>query len=227
MTTAFLLLRNVARSMTSVSVLAISLLVFLFPFASDAATITAKALLQKVAVQAENGPGYQRSAFPLWVDADKDKCDTRAEILIIESKTKPVLGPKCKVISGKWYSWYDGKTWTKPADVDIDHVVPLKEAWESGAKSWTKEKRTRYANDLAFAWGLDAVTDNVNSSKSDKDPAQWMPPLKTVYCSYATHWVAVKYRWKLTIDPAEFKKLASVLTGSCGSQVLSLPQQAK
>ena len=108
----------------------------------------------------------------------------------------------CTVKSGRWYSWYDGKTWTLASDVDIDDVVALKEAWDSGAKSWSAANRSRFHNDLGYAWTLDAVTDNVNSSKGDSDPAQWLPPLASARCAYATHWVAIKYRWRLSSNPA-------------------------
>jgi len=204
-----------------------TLAIFLFSSqATQAATITARSLVQKLTIKAENGAGYARSAFTLWTDDDHDGCDTRKEVLIAESKVKPTLGTSCRVISGKWQSWYDGKTWTNPSDVDIDHVVPLKEAWDSGARSWTKSNRTRFANDLGFSWTLDAVTDNVNSSKGDRDPADWLPPLSSTHCSYAVHWVAVKYRWRLTVDSREQKKLLSILTGSCGSKLITIPARA-
>src|SRR6185437_13410876 len=86
----------------------------------------------------------------------------------------------------------------------------------SGAKSWSATDRSRFHNDLSYAWTLDAVTDNVNSSKGDSDPAQWLPPLASARCAYATHWVAVKYRWRLSINPAEKTRLASILSGTCG-----------
>jgi hypothetical protein len=207
-------------------------IVFIFPittnqvFAVSTKTISARALLLKLTVKAENNKGYARTFFKTWIDADKDKCDTRAEVLISESLIKPALGSNCKIISGKWKSWYDDKTWTKPSDVDIDHVVPLKEAWDSGAYSWTSDSRTKYANDLDFAWTLDAITDNINSSKGDRDPSQWLPPLSSTHCAYATHWVAIKYRWRLTIDSMERDALSKILTGTCGNKTLSLPKQA-
>ncbi len=196
------------------------------PQYSYAATSTARSLVLKLPVAAENGTGYKRTAFTLWTDADHDGCDTRKEVLITESITKPTLGKNCRIISGKWQSWYDGRTWSNPADLDIDHVVPLKEAWDSGARVWTKTNRTRYANDLDFSWSLDAVTDNVNSSKGDRDPADWLPPLASARCSYAVHWVAVKYRWRLSVDSREQKKLLTILSGTCGSRVIAIPVRA-
>lgn len=196
------------------------------PLQTYAATSTARSLAEKLPVAVENGVGYKRTAFTLWTDTDKDGCNTRQEVLVAESKVKATVGAKCKVTAGKWVSWYDGKTWTNPADVDIDHMVALKEAWDSGARSWTKAKRTAYANDLTLSWSLDAVTDNVNSSKGDRDPSQWLPPLTSTHCAYATHWVAVKYRWRLSVDKAEQKSILSILTGSCGSKKLTVPARA-
>ncbi|GAA0583967.1 HNH endonuclease [Kribbella sandramycini] len=190
---------------------------------ASAASITANQLLAGLTVRAEHTTGYNRDLFPHWVDADGDSCDTREEILIAESTTSASVGAACKVLSGSWTSWYDGATWTNPSDVDIDHVVALKEAWDSGAHAWTTAKRTRYANDLDYAWSLDAITDNVNASKSDKDPAQWLPPLAATHCSYAIHWLAVKHRWQLSIDTTEKSTLTSLLAGSCGQQSIPEP----
>ena len=80
----------------------------------------------------------------------------------------------CAATSGSWYSAYDGATWTAASDVDIDHLVPLAEAWDSGASGWTTAQRQAFANDLTRPQ-LIAVTDNVNQSKGDQDPAEWMP----------------------------------------------------
>jgi hypothetical protein len=107
------------------------------------------------------------------------------------------------VITGKWLSLYDGETWTKASDVDVDHVVALAEAWRSGAWKWSATRRQSYANDLGVAWTLRAVTDNVNQSKSDDDPTYWLPPLELANCVYLIEWVAVKIRWKLSVDAEE------------------------
>jgi hypothetical protein len=98
------------------------------------------------------------------------------------------------------------------------------EAWGSGAWSWTAAKRQRYANDLGHGWSLDAVTDNVNQSKSDQDPTQWRPAKHR--CKYARHWVAVKYRWRLTMNPAEKSALAGIMRGDCGALEITIPTRA-
>lgn len=192
-----------------------------------ATTTTARSLLLRLTVASEAGSTtYERSKFQHWIDADGDGCNTRAEVLMVEAKVGVTYGSGCTVYRGKWYSWYDGVYWTYASDVDIDHVVALKEAWESGARNWTSTNRKRFANDLSYAFSLDAVTDNVNQSKSDRDPAEWMPPRAAAQCLYAIHWVSVKYRWRLTINAAEKSKLASILTGSCGDRSVTIPPRA-
>jgi hypothetical protein len=186
------------------------------PAPVDAATSAAKACktnntklglltaLDCVPVAEEHIGGYKRSLFKHWVDANGNGKNTRAEVLIAESLVSVQFSSTGKTVStGKWLSLYDGETWTKASDVDVDHVVALAEAWRSGAWKWSSSRRQSYANDLGVAWTLRAVTDNVNQSKSDDDPTYWLPPLESANCVYLTEWVAVKIRWKLTVDAEE------------------------
>jgi hypothetical protein len=153
---------------------------------------------------------YQRSLFPTW-DTISGTCDTR-ETVLKRDGTSVVTNSSCAATSGRWYSPYDGATWTAASDVDIDHVVPLKNAWISGAWAWTTSKRESYANDLSDPQ-LIAVTDNVNQSKGDKSPDAWQPPLASYRCTYARMWVRVKYVWQLTITSAEKSTLSGTLAG--------------
>ena len=186
------------------------------PAPANAATSTAKACktnntklglltaLDCVQVAEERIGGYKRSLFKHWVDANGNGKNTRAEVLIAESLVSVRFTSTGKTVStGKWVSLYDGETWTQASDVDVDHVVALGEAWRSGAWKWTAARRQAYANDLGVPWTLRAVTDNVNQSKSDDDPANWLPPLESANCIYLTEWVAVKIRWKLSVDAEE------------------------
>jgi putative cell wall-binding protein len=187
---------------------------------------TVAALFSELRVASDSIATYSRSAFEHWIDADGDGCDTRQEVLAKESLTPVVLGSGCTIISGQWTSWYDDASWTNPADVDIDHMVPLSEAWKSGAYGWTGEQRRDYANDLDLDVALEAVTDNVNQSKSDRDPAYWLPPAQSEHCRYVADWVQVKYRWSLTVDMAERNALSAILTGTCGSTMVTVPDLA-
>jgi Protein of unknown function (DUF1524) len=195
----------------------------------EAATTTARNLAVAVVVSAEGGSTtYNRDYFKHWIDANSDCQNTRTQVLIAESKVTPTFtsSSRCSLARGRWYSWYDGVYWTYPADVDIDHVVALKEAWESGARSWSATDRRRFANDLGHPWTLDAVTDNVNASKGDDEPAEWLPPRAQARCGYAIHWVAVKYRWRLSINWAERTALLDILSGTCGQRTVTIPARA-
>ncbi|MFG2097187.1 HNH endonuclease family protein [Streptomyces sp. NPDC048612] len=97
--------------------------------------------------------------------------------------------------------------------LDIDHIVPFAEAWDSGASKWTQERREQYANDLGAERSLVAVSLGPNRTKGDKDLAEWMPPARDATCTYATDWIAAKLRWKLSADRAEVKALRSVAAG--------------
>ncbi len=90
-----------------------------------------------------------------------------------------------------------------PGALDIDHMVPLKEAHRSGAHAWTAERREAYANDLGHPQALIAVKSGANRSKGDKDPANWMPPNRSYWCQYLGDWIAIKTRWELSVDQAE------------------------
>ena len=145
--------------------------------------------------------GYSRSLFRHWIDADKNGCNTRYEVLIAEATTKPKVGAGCYLSGGKWKSPYDAKVFTNPTGLDIDHMVPLAEAWRSGAWAWTAAQRMAYANDLDAAETLVAVTASLNRSKGDKDVAHWLPPKSQ--CKYIANWISVKSRFDLTVDKTE------------------------
>lgn len=172
-------------------------------------------------VAAEVRTGYDRDLFPHWIDADGDRCNARYEVLIAEATTTPVVGSPCTLTGGRWYSWYDDVSWTDPADLDVDHFVPLAEAWDSNARGWNAARRQSFANDLGDTRSLAAVTDDVNQAKGDKDPAQWMPSYPPSRCRYVTDWVAVKVRWRLTVDSAEKSALTS-WADSCPNTTVSV-----
>ena len=149
----------------------------------------------------DNTSSYERSMFKLWVDADGNGCDTRAEVLIKEAVVKPKIGANCKLTGGTWVSSYDGVTYKDASKLDIDHLVPLAEAWRSGAWEWDEQQRQDFANDLEQEWALNAVTASVNRSKGDKDISSWLP--KKNLCAYLIGWASVKSRYQLSVDKAE------------------------
>lgn len=210
-----------AAVLSTITALLGGALVYAAPASAFVVQTPAADLLGQLSVQAENTSAYDRSYFQHWIDADGDGCDTRAEVLMAESQVPTTGG--CPVDGGQWVSYYDGATWTLASDVDIDHMIPLSEAWDSGAQTWTAEKRRDFANDLGFGPSLVAVTDNVNASKGDKDPAEWLPPSGAATCRYTGEWIQVKYRWGLSVDTAERDALAGLLSGTCAGLKVDLP----
>jgi hypothetical protein len=165
--------------------------------------------------------GYDRKLFKHWVDTDKNGCDTRKEVLIAEATIKPKIGAKCALSGGTWVSSYDNKTFKgSGSGLDVDHMVPLAEAWRSGAWQWSSEEREKFANDLQDERVLIAVSATTNRSKGDKDPANWLPKgSKETVCDYVFNWAAVKYRFSLTIDPKERKVIERItLEPSCADR---------
>src|SRR5690606_18710986 len=134
-------------------------------------------------------------------------------VLIAESLTEPVMGERCKPLVGDWVSVYDGLVTDDPAALEIDHLVPLSNAWRSGAASWTDQRREAFANDLDDARTLVAVSSHSNRSKGDSTPDRWLPADVGARCEYAESWVRVKARWELTVSPAEKSTLVQILGG--------------
>jgi len=166
-------------------------------------------LLANLPVSPERPAGYKRSLFPHW-DTQPNGCTTREAVLIAESEVPPTVDARyCTVRSGSWVSSYDGKVLTDPRKLDVDHVVALKEAWESGAHAWTAARRRAFANDLTHPDSLVAVSASSNRSKSDKDPSQWLPQ-RSDQCRYAAAWVGVKLRWGLSADAKEMAALRTL-----------------
>ncbi len=188
-------------------------------------TVSAAALLKQVPVRAESNASYSRSKFAEWSDADRDGCDTREEVLIEEARVKPRVGSGCRLYGGRWVSVYDRTTTGSPSGLDIDHMVPLAEAWGSGARSWNAASRARFANDLGYGGSLIAVSASSNRSKSDRDPAAWMPTNTAYRCDYAKTWVATKWRWGLSADAAEKSSLTRALS-SCRTMQINKPARA-
>lgn len=174
----------------------------------------AQSQLNALTVAAEGSmTGYSRDLFPHWITIS-GTCNTR-ETVLKRDGTSVVVDSSCAAISGRWYSPYDGATWYAASDVDIDHVVPLAEAWRSGASSWTTSGRQSFANDLTRPQ-LIAVTDNVNQAKGDQDPSTWQPPLTSYRCTYSKMWITVKYSWGLTLQSSEKSALQGMLN-TCSS----------
>ena len=179
---------------------------------SDSIDTTLHDAIAELPVDDEVRDGYDRDKFKHWIDEDGNGCDTRYEVLISEAVDEPDVSDDCDLTGGKWLSYYDNEEFTDPGDLDIDHMVPLAESWDSGARDWTDDDRERYANDLDEEAGLVAVSASSNRQKGDQDPAEWMPSEEDVACQYVTEWTIVKTRWQLSVDETEKGALEDIST---------------
>ncbi len=152
--------------------------------------------------------GYSRDRFPHW-SAQGGGCDTREFVLKRDGRDVKT-DANCHVTSGTWVSLYDDRTVTDAATLDVDHMVPLADAWRSGADGWTDATREQFANDLDRPQLL-AVTASANRAKGDQDPSTWKPPSHAYWCTYAERWIAVKAYWKLAATTAEKTALVEML----------------
>ena len=172
-------------------------------------------LLVPLLASAENPdcPAYDRKAWKHWVDEDKDCQNSRHEVLIAESSSTVVFKTEkgCRVISGAWNDPYSGKTITDASKLDIDHMVPLKEAHESGGYVWDAYRKRDYANDLSDPNTLIAVDRGLNRQKGASDPAEWLPPDSEYHRGYAQAWGAVKLKQQLMADATEIAALRRIL----------------
>lgn len=150
---------------------------------------------------------YERKNWPHWVDDDRDCQNTRNEILLRDAEN-PGLNPKgCKVTYGVWRCPYTGLVFTNPKDLDIDHIVPLKEAFRSGASVWNRQEKRAFANDFE---NLLAVENSSNRKKGDKDPAGWMPDKWDYQCDYIKQWKYIKQKYQLAMDNEEAQAISFI-----------------
>jgi hypothetical protein len=151
--------------------------------------------------------GYSRDRFRHWGSAGTN-CDVRDTVLSRDGEDVRLRG--CNVVAGRWLSWYDNRTVTDPSTVDVDHMVPLANAWRSGAAKWRDARREAFANDLTRPQ-LIAVSRSSNRAKGDQDPAQWKPVNRAYWCRYAQDWITVKRYWGLSVTRAEKTALTKML----------------
>ena len=190
------------------------------PSVPAAEKVPAATVLAALPISGETRDGYSRDLFRHWTIDPATGCDTRDVVLINERVAGTVRG--CSVAGGVWRSAYDGVTTSNPSSFDIDHVVPLAEAWDSGAWRWSSGTRQAFANDLGYPGSLIAVTASSNRSKSDQDPSEWLPLAGR--CTYAKQWIAVKFRWRLAVDATEKSAINRILAGC--PPLMTLPTRA-
>ncbi|MFW3464485.1 HNH endonuclease family protein [Streptomyces sp. 058-1L] len=217
------MIKNLLRGFSALSLALVPLLSSPAALAAPTAEVTTLAdAVGLVKVVEEDRTGYSRSSFKHWNSGDdsSDGCNTRNEVLLAEAVVAPTVGAGCKLTGGTWTSYYDGQEVSSAGSLDIDHMVPLAEAWDSGASAWSASRREAYANDQGSAVSLVAVTARTNRSKSDQDPADWMPPSSEAQCRYVGEWVSTKLRWGLTADDRELEALKVYAEGPCEDTIV-------
>ena len=169
----------------------------------------------------ENEDTYDRRRFGSgWQDVDRDGEDTRAEVLIrfhrpgIQKAELVIYGGTVR--RGRWHCRFTGQWFTDASDLDIDHHVPLWEAWVSGAHAWTDDRRERYANGVGIrshrrGWLL-PVSASANRSKGRRGPADWKPSRESFHLKYAAWWIKAKKYWGMSVDAAEKAALLEMLS---------------
>ncbi|MGY0538996.1 HNH endonuclease family protein [Nocardioides sp. YJ-D4] len=178
--------------------------------------------LATVARRPDGLVAYARASFGgSWADSDGNGCNQRDDVLLrdaVEVRTRPQGRCDHDVLAGTWVDPYTGRRLVftdlkeprQAQAVQIDHIVPLSEAWRSGASGWSQDRRRAFANDLGNLLAVDGPT---NMSKSDDDPAGWRPR-KGFQCAYAARWIETKARWSLAADDSERRALEEML-GYC------------
>ena len=156
---------------------------------------------------------YDRSEFPHWDDEDGDGMNTRLEVLAVE-----------KISGVGWYSrwdgvWYEGEGGLSAPSFDIDHIVSLSEAWDSGASEWDPYDRDIFADDIL---NLVAVSASSNRSKGARDAGEWLPPDPDGRCFLAIRVIQVKSKWELSVDQVEYEALRDLIE-DCGSNIPQIP----
>jgi hypothetical protein len=162
--------------------------------------------LNRAAWPEPDDPYNRRRDFGTWLrDRHDGSClNTRAKILVRESQVRVGMNSTgCTVKTGKWYDPYTGQTFTEASKVQIDHMVPLKNAYISGASQWDWPHRCAYANFMANHFHLVVVSGHENMSKGDSTPAEWLPPNRDFLCAYLKDWLSVKLIWGLIMGPHE------------------------
>ncbi|MFI2075102.1 HNH endonuclease family protein [Streptomyces triculaminicus] len=172
------------------------------------ASVAREELAELVVEAPHSMDGYSRAKFPHWIK-QMGTCDTR-EVVLSRDGGNVRTDSECRAVSGTWTSAYDGKVLGAASQVDIDHMVPLANAWRSGADGWDTGKRKAFANDLTNPQ-LIAVSAGSNRSKGDQSPDQWQPPLASYWCTYARAWTHVKHLYRLRVTQPEQAALVNML----------------
>ena len=174
-------------------------------------------------------PDYDRHDWKQWTDADRDCQDARNEVLIAESRTAVAYRTdrKCRVAAGEWLAPYTNTIVTDPGRLDVDHMVPLGNAHDSGAWQWSANQREQHANYLEHPQHLIAVTASANRSKGARGPDEWKPEDRSYWCQYAVDCITIKSTWELTVTQQEHTSLVQMLNTCAKRPELMVSSQSQ
>ena len=175
-------------------------------------------------------PDYDRDDWKHWIDKDRDCQNTRHEVLIEESLKAATFksDKQCQVATGEWLAPYTSVIVTDATKLDVDHMVPLKNAHDSGGWAWDKDTKAAYANEMGYADHLIAVTASANRKKGARGPEEWKPANQDYWCDYAIDWVQIKVEWELSATKAEWAALQEMLKTCDGNPTITaIPSKAE
>jgi hypothetical protein len=155
----------------------------------------------------------------------KNNClNTRGIVLKRDSSAAVDVNANCTVTAGLWHDPYTNRSYNDADEIQIDHVVALKNAYMTGAYQWNKAKRCLYANYLGNKFHLMSVNGPENMKKSDKSPSEYIPPNESYVCEYLRNWLEIKYIWNLRMTPREIKAIETeVEANDCSDDFMTIP----
>lgn len=165
--------------------------------------------------------------FGAWKNPESGSClDTRGLVLKRDSSVDVAIDTHCKIISGNWFDPYTQNHFFRARDVQIDHLVPLKNAYMTGGYSWTPQQRCLYANFLGSKTHLIPVKAAENLKKGDQSPREYIPPAARYVCTYLRNWLEIKYVWSLRFTPTEVSQIQKEIQNySCQESDFDVPQE--
>ncbi|MGZ3747100.1 MAG: HNH endonuclease family protein [Pseudobdellovibrionaceae bacterium] len=174
-------------------------------------------------------PYDRKSQYGTWVRDPREKnCyNTRARVLIRSSEIPVSFSTNgCTVVSGQWHDPYSDSEFTQASDLQIDHVVPLKNSYVSGAWKWDGAKRCLYGNFMSNEFHLLAVNGHDNMKKGDRTPEEFMPPNEAYACTYLTIWLKIKLIWNLAMTPSEAQAISQLVKqNNCDESLLVMTSE--
>ena len=169
----------------------------------------------------------RKKHFGIWLDLlDDNTCFTTRGLVLVRDSKVPVrtkVDKPCRVISGEWFDPYTDQVYVKAWHVEVDHVVPLKNAYISGADKWSWKRRCAYFNYMGNKFHLMPIETVTNREKSDRSVEEWTPPNKKYQCQYVANWLKIKAIWSLRMSENEVNGINNVIkTHNCDPKMFQM-----